>query len=273
MNSTTPRRTAPGIASVGHAAFAAVMIFFGVLGVIKGGFTVIWEPVPNGLPARQALAYLSTAVSLVSGVGLFWKRTAALAARILWAFLVLWLLLLSIPSVFLLPLVPGTWSCGRTMVMTAAAWILFAWFATDWDRRRFGFAVGDKGMRIARMLYGLGLIPFGIAHFIYPQPTAVLVPSWLPWHMFWAYFTGATFIVAGVAVVLCVFGRLATALSVLQMGLFGLLVWVPLIAAGSLSAFQWGEVVTTVALIAAGWVVADSYRGTPWLAARTRTGL
>jgi len=254
---------------VGHAAFAAIMIFLGVLGLVKGGFTVIWEPVPKGLPARQALAYLSTAVSLVSGIGLFFQRTAALAARILWAFLVLWLLLLSIPSVFMLPLVPGTWSCGRTMVMTAAAWILFASFATDWDRRRLGFATGDKGIRIARVLYGLGLIPFGVAHFIYPQQTAPLVPGWLPWHMFWAYFTGATFIVAGVAVILGVFARLATALSVLQMGLFGLLVWIPLISSGSLSAFQWGEVVTTVALTAAGWVVADSYRGTPWFAART----
>ncbi|HEY4565477.1 MAG TPA: hypothetical protein VIJ36_21050 [Thermoanaerobaculia bacterium] len=39
----------------------------------------------------------------------------------------------------------------------------------------------------------------------------------------------------------------------------GLLVWVPRLVAGSLTPFQRVEVVTTVALTAAGWVVADSF--------------
>ncbi len=247
------------IVSVSHAAFAAVMIAFGILGLIRGDFTVLWEPIPKAIPAREVLVYLCAVVSLASGIGLLW-RTAALATRVLLAFLVLWLLVWRIPGLFKLSLVEGTWSCGKTLVMTAAAWVLFVWLATDWDRRRLSFATGDKGLRIARVLYALGLIPFGLAHFLYPGPTAALAPGWLPWHMAWAYFTGATFIAASLAILIGVFARWATALSALQMGLFGLLVWVPLVARGSLSAFQWGEVVITVALTAAGWVVADSFR-------------
>ncbi|HJQ36160.1 MAG TPA: hypothetical protein VKB93_03380 [Thermoanaerobaculia bacterium] len=63
------------------------------------------------------------------------------------------------------------------------------------------------------------------------------------------------------AILLGVYARLAAVLSVWQLALFGLLVWMPIVASGRLSAFQWGEVVVTVALAAAAWVVADSYKG------------
>jgi len=258
------------IASSGHAAFAAILIALGIQGLAKGDFTAVWQPVPEGAPARELLVYLCALVSLASGVGLLWRRTAGLAARVLLASLVFWFLLWRVRPVFFAPLIEGTWSCGATMVMSAGAWVLFAAFATDWDRQHLGFAAGDKGLRIARVLYGLGLIPFGYAHFANVQGTASLVPGWLPWHVAWAYFTGGTFVAAGVAILIGVLPRLATALSALQMGMFGILVWVPRVAAGSLNAFQWGEVATTLALTSAGWVVADSYRGTPWLSSGKR---
>ena len=257
------------IESPGQVAFAAAMIGLGVMGLVTGRFTQIWQPVPKWVPERTVLAYLCAVISLGSGVGLLWRRSAPLASRVLFAALFVWLLAMRLPNLFYeKPLVLVAWTFGATAVMVAGAWVLYSWFAEERERSRLGFITNGKGLRVARTLYGLSLIPFGLAHFMYLNATTVLIPSWLPGHVGWAYFTGGAFIAAGLAISVGVLAPLAAALSTVQMALFSVIVWIPRAIAGNLNDFQRGEVISTFVLTAGAWVVAESYRGTPSRAAR-----
>jgi uncharacterized membrane protein len=253
------------ITNLGHGAFAAAMIGLGILGLVYGDFALVWQPVPKWLPLREAAAYACAVLMLAGGVGLLWTRTAALASRILLVYLLLWLVLLRLPRLAMAPLVEVHWlGCGETAVMVAGCWALFACFANQWDRSKLKFATGESGVRVARFVFGLALIPCGLAHIVYAAETADLVPAWLPWHLGLAYFTGTAYLAAGVAVLFWVYARLAASLTAGMMALFTVLIWIPAVAAAARDRFQWTALLTSSTLAAGACAVADSYRGTPW---------
>src|SRR5262245_21391605 len=130
------------IVSVGHLVFATTIIALGIVGLCNGDFSVIWQPVPKDVPAREALVYLCALISLACSVGLLWQRTAAVTARVLLFWFLLWLLFLRLPGFSRGFTVDVYWAACQTTVMLAAAWVLYTWFATDWDKKRLGFAAG-----------------------------------------------------------------------------------------------------------------------------------
>ncbi|HEY2627675.1 MAG TPA: hypothetical protein VGI57_01045 [Usitatibacter sp.] len=239
-----------GVATVGHAIFAASLIALGLLGLVSGDFAPIWNPVPKGVPARELLVYLCAFVSLACGIGLLWKRTSTLASRVLLAYLGLWLLAFRVPALASEPTKTDSWfGISETAVYLAAAWVIYAWPAGSAGR-----------FRIPRVLYGLSLITFGVAHFTYLNESTQFVPNWLPWHLAWVVFTGAAYLAAALSILTGVLAPLAAKLSAWQMGGFTVLVWFPIVMSGAPSAFTWSEFVVSIALTASAWVVSDSYR-------------
>lgn len=254
------------IASAGHALFALTLVGIGIRGLAAiPHFTLIWSSVPRPVPLRAALAALTALVSLACGAGLLFRRSAAIASGVLFGFLASWLLLVKGYYIVNFPWVEVSYqSAGETAVLAAAAGVLYAGLACAGELPQLPFT-GARGVRLARGLYALALIAFGLSHFAYLDLTAPLVPAWLPAHAFWAYFTGSAYLAAAAALLSGVLARLAASLSAVQMGLFTMLVWMPLAVAGRLSSGQWTEFGVSWALTAAAWVVADSFRGTPWL--------
>jgi uncharacterized membrane protein len=242
--------------------FALTFVAIGIIGLVSGTFAPIWDQVPKSTPGRELLAYLSTFVALVCGAGLLAKRTAAPAALALLIFLILWTMAFKVPLIVRAPLVEGSYQYnGENWVLIAAAWVLYC--ATAKNPR---FPAGAVGLGIAYGLYGLGLIAFGFSHFFYLDMTTPLIPSYLPGSpVFWAYLTACVWLVTGAALVIGFAVRLAALLSAVEIALITLLVWGPMVLAGSMSPGRWTETVVSWALTASALVVAASMEGRPWL--------
>lgn len=191
-------------------------------------------------------------ISLGAGCGLLLPRYALMAARLLFAFLLIWLVWCKGVALAHAPKEIGSWeSLGETAVVASASWVLAALPTREPPDRRNHWT----GMLGPRILYGLSLIAFGISHLAYISLTASLVPSWLGSPIAWVYLTAITYVAAGIALVANRLSRPAAALSALQMLLFSLLVWLPRIAAGAKDADTLNETALSFALAISGWVV------------------
>lgn len=259
------------IVGAGHAVFAAMLVALGLLGLVHPDYVGVWQPVPRRWPAREAIGLVCALISLGSGLGLLWRRAAAPAAGILTVWLVLWLLTIKTLVLFAVRGAVAAWDdAGETSVLIAAAGALFASLAAEAGPQPIAIVTGESGVRSARGLYAVTMIVFGLAHLAYVTFTGSLIPAWLPAHAAWVYFTGFAYIAAGAAMLAGVAARLAAVLSAVQMGLFTLLVWIPIVASGHARAADWSEMTISFALAGAGWVIADTYRGVSWLAVGRR---
>jgi uncharacterized membrane protein YphA (DoxX/SURF4 family) len=85
----------------------------------------------------------------------------------------------------------------------------------------------DKLILFGPLFYAAPLAAFGTEHFTLTAAIASIVPKWIPWHLFWAYFVGACFIAAALSLVTGIQARLAASLLALTFFLFVVLMDVP----------------------------------------------
>lgn len=243
--------------------FAIGMIGLGILALVYGDFAEVWQPVAAWVPGRTGLAYASGIVMLLGGIGLLLRRATASSVRILFPFLIVGFLL-QVPALAMAPLVEVNWeAAGELAVLLSGGWVLFATRSGLGEGSPLAFATGEHGIRIARILFAVALLPIGLSHFVYLKDTVGLVPAWLPFRTGWVYLTGAGHIAAGLGVLFSVVPRLAATMEAGMLGVFTLLVWIPRIVAAPATRTPWTEFFISWAITAGAWLVADSITRRP----------
>jgi uncharacterized membrane protein len=252
-------------------AFAIGMVGLGILALIYGDFAMVWQPVPDWVPARTALAYVSGVIMLLGGIGLFFRATTAWSVRILFPYLLVWLKL-KVPALFAAPGMEAVWlGFGEIAVLFAGGWVLFARLG-QLNESPLRFAASERSVYLARMFFAIWLIPIGISHIVYVQATVDLVPAWLPYREGWAYLTGAGHIAAGLGVLFSIFPRVAAFAEAAMIGVFTLLVWGPAILHTPKARLPWTAFFISWAIAAAAWVVAQNIAAKPRAAEKPASG-
>jgi uncharacterized membrane protein len=225
--------------------FALALAGLGVLGLVSGDFAYIFQPVPAWIPGRTALAYASSALLLACGTGLLWARTRSRTSLVLTVYGLSSMLLLHVPRIVMRPQEEVRWyGIAEIAIIVAGSRIL----------------AGERGVRVARLLFGLALLPIGLSHFVYAPLTANLVPSWLPGHLAWAYLTGAGHLAAGLAIVIGILPRLAAMMEALMVSIFVLTIHVPTVVGAPRDRDQWTELLIACTVGGAALLIARSYR-------------
>jgi uncharacterized membrane protein YphA (DoxX/SURF4 family) len=257
------------IVGLGHGLFAISAASLAILIFIFHDFAPMWPSIPAGSPWREAWVYGSALLLLAASVGLCFSRTALPSALTIGAYQAVWAVT-SVPPIVSKPLSVGAWY-GLCEALTSLAGTSILYAALRWRSRGSQMPIAsERAVRAAQILFGLTCIFYGSSHFTYADYTASMVPTWLPSRLGFAYFTGISYIAAGIGIVLGILARLAATLVAIMMSLFGLLVWMPSFFAHPKPSWatplqnEWSELEVNLFLAAAAWIVADSLRSHLW---------
>lgn len=216
------------------------------------------QPVPGHFPARTALAYAAGVFMVVAAAAVEWRRTAAWGAAALTVYYAIFVVILMNGRLLLTDYaVFVTYENIAMQLAIAAAGLIV--YANTAKIDAADAALAARLTRLGRLAFGVCALVFGVAHFVYMNNTASLVPKWLPpTQEFWGYATGVGFVAAGIAILSGVQARLAAILLTAMLASFGLLANGPVLLADRSSHWNWSESAVNLAVVGAAWVVADS---------------
>jgi hypothetical protein len=237
------RSTHPGriLFAVAIAAFAAQYLLS-----VTAMLPAPGPPWPSTGPSAGVVL---GAILLALALCMAFARWAPQAAVVLASGLFLTACINSLPQLVAAPRKPGPWTgtfellamCGGALVLASA------------------LSKKPPALQLpGRLLFAVSLAVFGVQHFLYAAFIATLVPSWVPGHLFWAYFVGVAFFASALSLATGVLARLASTLLGLMFLLWVVLLHLPRCFAAPHNGNEWTSAFVALAMGGCAWILAGA---------------
>jgi uncharacterized membrane protein YphA (DoxX/SURF4 family) len=104
---------------------------------------------------------------------------------------------------------------------SVAGLVLLAWLIAAFFRHGWQDTPGlDRLILLGPLFYAMPIAAFGAEHYTIAKDIATIVPAWIPWHLFWAYFVGTCLVAAAFSLVTGIQARLSAILLAVMFFLF-----------------------------------------------------
>ncbi len=171
-------------------------------------------PKHSTIPGLVLIVYVSGALLILAGVCIVLEKKIRLTSLVLGGVLLLIFCFYFIP--YQLMASPnymhfGDWeNAAKELALASGAFVIADCFPEKNEGRLFRLLA--KLIPLGAILFSLTIISFSVDHFLYAKEAADYVPSWVPYHVFWLYFTGMALLGSGLAIILKIKPALAAAL-------------------------------------------------------------
>jgi hypothetical protein len=223
-------------------------IFYGIAMAVLGFLTLYYHDFPymliplghSWLSSLVIVAYISGALLLLAGGCIVFRK------KIMPVSLLLGTGLLAIFCFYFIPyqlmassryIHFGTWeNAAKELALASGAFVIAGLFLRQL-------------MPLGAILFSITIISFGIDHFLFAHEASDYIPSWVPNHLFWMYFTGTALLGSGIAILLNILRGLAAALLGTMIFIWFIILHIPRVIAAPF-ADMGGEVASAMLALA-----------------------
>jgi uncharacterized membrane protein YphA (DoxX/SURF4 family) len=231
---------------LGRTFFAVSMAAFGIQYLIYALFKAGPGLGPPWTPAPTFWAYFTAIVSLAAAACIAARLQARCAAIVLAITILVRALWVYVPKLAANPHDPGPWTSGFELLAICGAAVVLAG--------------GQTTTKLGRLLFAIPLVVFGVQHFLYARFIATLIPSWIPGHLFWAYFVGVAFVAAALSISSQIKPRLAATWLGIMFLLWVLVLHLPRVVASPHNGNEWASAFVALAMSGGAFIVAGTLK-------------